>query len=123
MANKKPAMGGDATGVEQITAQYPEPREAQNLDSVKGMRNVSGAPSASTTLMPRKNTQAADPAFMPIGNRVYAPKERGGAAYGLRLGITAPIINPEAGATQANGRIMKSAIQRTAPNFGMGMMG
>lgn len=87
--------------------------------SVK-FRNASGEPSKSTILMPKKNTQAGDPYVQPMANRTYAPKERGGAAYGLRVAFQATTA-PEAGATLANGRLFKAAIGRTAPNFGMGM--
>ena len=124
---KNPA--GSPDSVEAITSQYPEPREAQGLDSIKGFKNTSGENSDSTILMPRKNTQAADPAFMPIANRVYQPIERGGAAYSIRAPKSAPvnpyspITVPEAKYTQANGRILASAIKRTAPNFAVGMQG
>lgn len=81
--------------------------------------NASGAPSKNTTLMARKNAQAADPAFQPYGKRTYAPKERGGAAYGVQVGFEAHVA-PEAGATQGNGRLFSAAINRSAPNFRAG---
>lgn len=82
--------------------------------------NTSGAPSDHTTLVARKNAQAADPANMPIGIRTYAPKERNGASYGTRVKFQAH-TNPEAGFTQGNGRIFKPAVNRSAPNFAAGM--
>lgn len=83
--------------------------------------NASGAPSKNTILMPRKNAQAADPAFQPYGKRAYAPRERSGAQYGVKVGFEAHVA-PEAGFTQANGRIAPAAINRSAPNFQFGMM-
>lgn len=83
--------------------------------------NASGAPSKNTTLIPRKNVQAADPALQPYGHRTYAPKERCGACYGIQVGFEAHVA-PEAGATQGNGRLFSAAINRSAPNFQVGMV-
>ena len=81
--------------------------------------NASGAPSKNTTLMPKKGAQAADPSRQPVANRAYAAKERSGAAYAIRVGFEAHTA-PEAGMTQANGRVLKQAINRSAPNFRLG---
>lgn len=81
--------------------------------------NASGAPSKNTILMQRMYAKAADPAFQPYGKREYAPKERGGAQYGTQVGFEAH-TDPSAGFTQANGRIVPVAINRTAPNFQIG---
>lgn len=81
--------------------------------------NASGAPSPHTTLVARKAAQAADPAFQPYGRRAYAPYERTGAAFGVAVGFEAHTA-PEAGFTQANGRLFSSAINRSAPNFRAG---
>jgi hypothetical protein len=51
---------------------------------------------------------------------MYAPKERSGAAYGIQVGFEAHVA-PEAGMTQANGRILQNAVNRSAPNFRTGM--
>jgi len=118
MAKKKMAK---AESVEAITAGYPEPREAQNLDSIKGYKNASGEDSPYTTLVKKQNAKAMDPAFMPMGKRAYQPYERGGAKYGLPVKFQMTTA-PEAGATQANGRLFKAAIKRQAPNFQMGSM-
>ena len=83
------------------------------------VNNVSGAPSPHTIVMARKNAQAADPALQPLGQHPYAPKERGGAQYGTQVGFEAHQA-PEAGLTQSNGRLMQSAINRSAPNFRAG---
>ena len=44
----------------------------------------------------------------------------GGARYGVRVGIGANQVAPESGATQGNGRLFKSATNRTSPNFKAG---
>ena len=43
-----------------------------------------------------------------------------GARYGIRVNYQASVA-PEAGATQSNGRLFTSAVNRTAPNFKDGM--
>jgi len=83
------------------------------------VNNVSGAPSPHTIVVARKNAQAADPALQPLGKHPYAPKERAGAQYGTQVGFEAHQA-PEAGLTQANGRLMPNAINRSAPNFRAG---
>jgi hypothetical protein len=44
----------------------------------------------------------------------------GGARYGIRVKYQASTA-PEAGATQGNGRLLASAVKRSAPNFADGM--
>lgn len=115
------AKGAASVGsVEEITSTYPAPRKAQNLDSVKGVKNASAEPSEHTILEARHNLQAGDPAIMPHGPRTYAPKERNGAAYGVRVAFQAHTA-PEAGATLANGRVFPAAVNRSAPNFAAGI--
>jgi hypothetical protein len=43
-----------------------------------------------------------------------------GARYGIRVKYQASTA-PEAGATQGNGRLLASAVKRSAPNFADGM--
>jgi hypothetical protein len=78
--------------------------------------NVSGIPSHNMQQMPRHAIQAMDPAFQPYGHRQYVPHEVGGASYGVSVGFEAHVA-PEAGFTQANGKISRPAVNRTAPNF------
>jgi len=87
--------------------------------AVPNVVNASGAPSKNTTLMARKAAQAADPAFQPYGKSAYAPREVGGASYGIQVGFEAHVA-PEAGPTQGNGRLFSAAINRSAPNFQAG---
>lgn len=99
----------------------PVPAEGSAPMGAGAVMNASGAPSKNTTLMPKKHGKSVDPALSPAGApRVYAPKERCGACYGVQVGFEAHTA-PEVGATLANGRLFSAAINRTAPNFQMGM--
>jgi hypothetical protein len=82
--------------------------------------NASGAPSNNTKLMPKRHNKDVDPANQPIGAHPYAPREVSGAQYGVQVGFEAH-TEPAAGMTQANGRIVPSAINRSAPNFRTGI--
>lgn len=81
--------------------------------------NASAAPSANTKLMEKKNTAAGDPTKMAKPSRTFV-KATSGARYGVRVKFQKQ-ESPEAGATQGNGRLLPSAIKRSAQNFGAGM--
>lgn len=70
------------------------------------------------TLVPRKNTQAADPTAGGKANRQNI--ERIGATYRVQasMGVS---IDPAAGPTMANARIVPSIQGRTNPNFESGI--
>jgi hypothetical protein len=68
---------------------------------------------------PRKNTQAGDPAMSGKASRSNVMVERLGPAFGVSVNIAAPVSH-EAGATQANGRIIRSAVHRSNENFDEG---
>lgn len=55
----------------------------------------------------------------PARSNVPAAGARGGARYGIRVNYTRS-IDPAAGATQSNGRILKSAMNRQSPSFAEG---
>lgn len=95
------------------------PMPGSSPDSADAV-NASAAPSKNTTGMPRKNSAHADPAVQPVGIRTYAPKERCGACYGIQVGFEAHTA-PEAGFTQSNGRVSQPVVNRSAPNFAVGM--
>lgn len=78
--------------------------------------SVSAAPATSGTLVPKKNVAAGDPTAQPNPSRPNVPQNRNGAAYGIRVNYTAQ-TSPEAGMTQANGRLFKSAVNRDRYNF------
>lgn len=82
--------------------------------------NASGAPSKNTIMRPKSHNKDVDPAMQPVGIRTYAPKERCGACYGVQVGFEAHTA-PEVGSTLSNGRLFSAAINRSAPNFRMGM--
>jgi hypothetical protein len=71
-------------------------------------------------LMPKKNTQAGDPTAGGKGNRVNVPyQERLGAQYRVTVPFT-PTIDPSAGPTMANARMVPSIQGRSNPNFQSG---
>ena len=76
------------------------------------------APVEKGTLVKKKGAQAADPTKQakPSRNFVTSEGARNGARYGVRVGFQKQVA-PEAGATQANGRIISSAVNRQRPNF------
>lgn len=80
--------------------------------------NASGHPDKGS-VVPRRNTQAGDLSG-PAGNRAYGTHDRNGARYGIAVNYAAP-VSPEAAATQANGRVFKSAVDRDRTNFDMGV--
>ena len=71
------------------------------------------------TLVKKKNTASGDPTKMakPSRTKVTATS---GARYGVRVKFQKSTA-PEAGATQANGRILPSAMKAQAPSFNAGM--
>lgn len=68
------------------------------------------------TLVPKKNVAAGDPTVQPKPSRNKVMQERLGASYRVPVNYTAT-TSPEAGATQANGRLFKSAVMRDRYNF------
>lgn len=79
------------------------------------------------TLIKKKNTAAGDPYAQPKPSRTFvtSPDARGrnGASYGIRVGIGASQVAPEAGMTQSNSRIVRPAMNRQRPSFQEGMQG
>ena len=79
---------------------------------------MSAVPALQGTLIPKKSTQAADPTG--AGTKVNRENiERIGASYRITVPFT-PTIDPSAGPTMANARIIPSVAGRT-PNFGSGL--
>lgn len=66
------------------------------------------------TLVPKKNTQAGDPTAGGKANRTNI--ERIGAQYRVTVPYT-PTIDPAAGPTMANARVVPSVAGRANPNF------
>lgn len=73
------------------------------------------------TLVKKGGAQAADPykQAKPSRSNVLGKGARNGATYGVRVKFQKSVA-PEAGATQSNGRIFSSAVNRQRPNFKAG---
>lgn len=71
------------------------------------------------TLVKKKGAQAGDPTKMAKPSRKFVTAT-GGARYGIRVKFQKTEA-PEAGSTQANGRILPSAMGAQSSNFGAGM--
>jgi hypothetical protein len=90
-------------------------RQPMGTEVVSTATFPSASPSAGT-LVPKKNVAAGDPYAQPKPSRPNVIQDRVGAAYGVSVSYTAQ-TSPEAGATQAQGRIIKSAVNRSRYNF------
>jgi hypothetical protein len=109
-------------------------------DSTKTKKTIapsSTAPTASSSAkarvaMPEKGTLVKKTGNAKGGTDPYAQAKpsrtnvtsqgaRGGARYGINVKYQAAVA-PEAGATQSNGRIFKSALNRQSPEFSAGMV-
>jgi hypothetical protein len=82
-------------------------------------------PSKNTTLRPKGGAQAGDPtpptAIRKTG-RYPLPAgsgDRNGAGFRVQA-VFPPHQSPEAGLTQANGRVVRSAVNRSQPSFSDG---
>ena len=81
------------------------------------------APTEKGTLVKKKGAQAGDPTKMAKPSRKNvksADAGHAGARYGIRVKFQKSEA-PEAGATQANGRILPAAMKSQAPSFNAGM--
>jgi hypothetical protein len=76
---------------------------------------VSATPALQGTLIPKHNTQAGDPTN-PGSKQNRQNIERVGAQYRITVPFT-PTIDPAAGPTMANARIVPSVAGRVNPNF------
>ena len=96
----------------------PNPAPGTGSSGAKPV-NASGAPSKNTIMRPKAHNKDVDPTRQPMAKRPNVLRERGGATYGIQVGFEAHVA-PEAGFTQANGRILPHAVKRSAPNFRVG---
>jgi hypothetical protein len=88
-----------------------------------GFSSPSASPKAGT-LVPKKGAQAGDPygsKGAPRSNvQASLPaQDRNGAAYSIKARYT-KLTDPSAGQTQANGKIIKTAVKRDRTNFDSG---
>jgi hypothetical protein len=80
---------------------------------------ASAAPALQGTLIPKKSTQAADPTN-PGSKQNRVNIEVMGASYRIQPKTTFVQLDPAAGPTMANARIIPSVQGRVAPNFESG---
>jgi hypothetical protein len=87
------------------------------------MAGAQYTPSPNTTLVAKQGDQAGDPT-PPGGIRGYGSYalpagmgDKDGASYRTQVAFP-PMTMPMAAQTQANGRILKGAVNRNVPNFG-----
>lgn len=110
-------------------AEVGSPRVPMGTSMVHDFQNTSGTPLRGA-LIPRGNTQSGgavyeDQTIPPASpglpaTRQNIPQERLGAQYRVSAMVPAPML-AEAAATQANGRIVPSSVQREG-NFGDAML-
>lgn len=93
-------------------------RQPMGTEVVSTVAFPSASPT-SGTLVPKKNVAAADPTVQAKPSRANVPQDRSGAAYGVSVNYTAQ-TSPEAGSTQANGRLFKSSVNRDRYSFDEG---
>lgn len=97
------------------------PRKAMRKEGVK----FSAAKPKKGTLMKKTgNAKAGDPSAYGTKknrkNELSTPAERNGAAYTPRSARYMKMTDPAAGATQANGIVVKHAVKRDRTNFDTG---
>lgn len=97
-------------------------RPSMETSAARGFKNVSGAPERGTLVKKTGNAKGGTDPYVqakPARPNVQGAGARGGARYGIRVKYQASTA-PEAGATQSNGRIIKSAMNRQSPSFSEG---
>lgn len=106
-------------------ARIGSPRVPMGNSAVTDFANAPAVPPLRGTLVPKGGAQAADPT-PPTGMRVSVPyagsqQEHMGASYRIKA-VTPPMMSPEAGPTQANGKVVPSSLRRQE-SFGDGASG
>jgi len=117
MANSSEDVDAALAGMAQVGA----PREPMGTSAIDTTYYASGN-TGNQHLMPRGNVQAGDPT---ISNKAIRPQvmlgaDRMGAKYTVFTNLVQSNA-PEAGATQANGRIVKASTNRSRGGFDDGM--
>ena len=97
-------------------ARVGSPRVPMGTSTITDFANANAVPPLRGTLVPKTgNIKTGDPYVIPglqIRGNVASGTERSGASYRVKA-IVPPMIDPAATATQANGRIIPSAINRS----------
>lgn len=94
--------------------------ETMGDSASRGFRNASAEGTGKAKLVKKGGAQASDPYKQAKPARANK-KASGKATYG-GVKVSMPAYQaPEAGLTQANGRLFSAAVRRTAPNFKEGI--
>jgi hypothetical protein len=116
-----PSNHHESAGHEMAERNHMTSDEAMEQSAYMGSARVpvGATPEFQGTMMPRNNTQAADPSD-PGSKQNRVNIERLGATYRVtaKMGVS---IDPAAGATMASARIVPSIQGRVNPNFDSGM--
>ena len=114
------AAGNDPKAALAGMAQVGNPRVPMGDTAYQAPKSYGSSPN--TTLRAKGHSKSGDPT-PPTGHRtgVQYPLpagsgDRDGATYRVSVKLLAPTLH-EAGATQANGRVIRPAVQRQLPNF------
>lgn len=98
-------------------ARVGSPRIPMGTSTITDFANANAVPPIKGTLVPKTgNIKTQDPYLVPglkVKENVAWGSERSGASYRVKA-YTPPCIDPAACATQANGRIVPSAMNRSA---------
>ncbi len=118
--NGTPSNPLEAAGTSMARSHQTSEEAHEAAGSAGSHRIAVGAAAMPTAgiMVPRKNTQAADPTAGGKANRVNV--EKVGATYRVQPKATFVQIDPAAGPTMANARIVPSVQGRISPNFESG---
>jgi len=114
-----PSNHHESTG-KNMNRQHPTHHEAYEAAAEVGSPRIpmGHAPAPQGTLVPKKSGKGVDPTAGGKANRKNI--ERLGASYHVSVPFT-PTIDPAAGSTMANARIVPSVQGRVNPNFDAGI--
>lgn len=110
---------------EEVIASAQHANSARRYVGMDIAKSVEAVAPEKGKLMPKKNTQAADPTSGGKANRKNilvnnaTASERMGARH--RVMAKYPTVAPEAAPTMANAKVIRSVAGKQSPNFGDGM--
>lgn len=81
------------------------PRQPMDKSVLQSIVNRSQTGGDHGLLHPRYSAPVNDPSLFPVARPQNVPMENGGARFGIRVNMNPPTL-PEAGPTQANGRVI-----------------
>lgn len=102
-------------------ARVGSPRVPMGTSAIDDFAHAKPVPPLRGTERPRNHSKSVDPTLGPTNHRGNVAQEVLGAAHTVTVS-TPPMIDPAAGATTANGKIIPSAIGRE-DSFGDGISG